>query len=126
MRPESRAVCNVRAHGGADTEPQHEPGQPWCGPSLRTSCSSTSEAAKMRPSTLSGSRRAVLAVRTAQAIDVGAADRRREGGHGADHHGRHEADHPVPGRRPASLRAAVGPANAGRGRISELSRKQQG
>ena len=72
-------------------------------------------------------RRAVLAVRPAQPVDVGVADHRREGGHGADHGRRREADHPVPGHRPAPRRVAeAAPLDAVRGRISELSRKQQG
>ena len=72
-------------------------------------------------------RRAVLAVRPAQPVDVGVGHHRREGGHGADHGRRREADHPVPAHRLAPRRVAdAGPLDAGRGRISELSRKQQG
>jgi hypothetical protein len=98
--------------------------------SLRASCRSTSEAARMRPSTLSGSSRAaraVLAVCPAQAVDVGVGHHRREGGHGADHGRRREADHPVPGHRPAPrLVAEAAPLDAVRDRISEPSLKQQG
>jgi hypothetical protein len=98
--------------------------------SLRASCSRTSDAARMKPSTLSGEqsvRRAVLAVCPAQAVDVGVADHRREGGHGADHGRRREANHPVPGHRLA-LRRVLEVALLGvvRGRISELSLKQHG
>ena len=72
-------------------------------------------------------RRAILAVCPAQAVDVGVADHRREGGHGADHRRRREADYPVPGHRAAPrLVAEAAPLDAVRGRISEPSLKQQG
>jgi len=72
-------------------------------------------------------RRAVLPVCPAQAVDVGIADHRREGGHGADHARRREADHPVPGHRPAPrLVAGAAPLDAVRGRISEPFLKQHG
>ena len=72
-------------------------------------------------------RRAVLAVCPAQPVDVGVADYRCEGGHGADHGRRREADHPVPGHRVAPrLVAEAAPLEAVRGRISEPSLKQQG
>jgi hypothetical protein len=67
-------------------------------------------------------RRAILAMRPAQAIDVGIADHRRESGHRADHSRRREADHPVPAHRLDPRRADTGPLDAGRGRTSELSR----
>ena len=103
---------------------------PGASRSLRASCSSTSEAARIRPSTLSGQqpgRRAVLAVCPAQPVDVGVRDDRREGGHGADHGRRREADHPVPGHRPAPrLAAQAALLGVVRGRISEPSLKQHG
>ena len=68
-----------------------------------------------------------MAVRPAQPVDVGVGDYRREGGHGADHGRRREPDHPVSAHRLAPRRAAAAePLDADRGRISELSRKQQG
>ena len=99
---------------------------------LWASCRRTSEAARMRPSTLSGSRRAAVPswpCARAQAVDVGVGDDRREGGHGADDGRRREADHPVPGHRgPGDPRLVAGaaPLEAVRGRISEPSLKQQG
>ena len=72
-------------------------------------------------------RRAILPVVPAQAVDVGARDHRREGGHGADHGRRREADHPVPGHRAAPrIVAEAAPLEAVRGRISAPSLKQQG
>ena len=72
-------------------------------------------------------RRAILAVRPAQPVDVGVRDHRRDGGHGADHGRRRETDRPVPAHRVAPRRIpAAEPLGADRGRISELSRKQQG
>jgi hypothetical protein len=72
-------------------------------------------------------RRAVLPVDPAQTVDVGVADYRREGGHGADHGRCREADHPVPGHRLAPrFVAGAAPLDAVRGRISEPSLKQQG
>ena len=58
---------------------------------------------------------------------MGVRDHRREGSHRADHGRRREADHPVPGHRPAPrLVAGAAPLDAVRGRISEPSLKQQG
>ncbi len=66
-------------------------------------------------------------MRPAQTVDVGVRDRRREGRHAAHNGRRREADYPVPVHRLAPHRvAAAGPLDAGRGRIFELSRKQQG
>jgi hypothetical protein len=78
--------------------------------SLRASCISTSEAARMSPSTLSGSSRAAVPswpCAPAQAVAVGIADHRGEGGYGADHGRRREADHPVAAHRPAPPRASL-------------------
>ena len=73
-------------------------------------------------------RRAILPEVPAQVVDVGVRDHRREGGHGADHGRRREADHPVPGHRPGPfLRVPdAGPLDVVRGRISAPSLKQQG
>ena len=117
------------ADRGGDAEPQHEPGQPWRVPVVarlvqqdeRGSQDQPVHAQRQQPG-----RRAILPVRPAQPVDVRVGHHRRDGGHGADHGRRREPDHLVPGHRLAPRRAAAGPLDAGRGRISELSRKRQG
>jgi hypothetical protein len=58
-------------------------------------------------------------------VKGGAEDEKTDGCHGADHGRRREADHPVPVIGSPRVAEAV-PSDAERGRISELSRKQQG
>ena len=111
-------------------EPQHEPGQPRRVPAVaglvqqheRGRQDQAIHAQRQQPG-----RRAVLPVDPAQTVDMGIRDHRREGGHGADHGRRRQADHPVPGHRAAPRPVAgAAPLEAVRGRISEPSRKQHG
>jgi hypothetical protein len=85
-QPVSSPVGDVRADRCADAEPQHEPCQRWRVPVVaglvqqheRGGQDQAVHAQREQPG-----RRAVLAVRPAEPADVGVADHRREGGHGA-------------------------------------------
>ena len=128
-QPVSRSVGEVRADRGADAEPQHQPGQPWRVAVVAGLVQQREEApGSARPRSAGAAGPPCHPARgPGPTRRCGVRDHRREGGHGADHGRRREADHPVPAHRLAPPRAtAAGPLDAGRGLISELSLKQQG